>query len=464
MKKLLFLSFTAVMLICSAGFAQQSHNTGFDLLSRKLDEYLNSAVSVYKFNGSVLIARKGNIILQKGYGYKNYANKTLNDVSSIFQIASLTKSFTAAVILKLQEEGKLSVYDKLSKYFPEQRGADEITIQNLLNHTSGIYNYTDDIGPEDSSIVSHPVSKQRVLDVFEKKPLLFKPGSKFSYCNSEYYLLGMIIEKLTGNSYENAVRKLIFEPLGMTHSGFDFINLKDTAKTSGYVTISAGKYTPGIHWDSTVTYAAGAIYSTAGDLYKWAKAIAAKQILSPNSWKQAFTPRLDNYGYGWWIDSAFNRKYIYHSGGLPGFMSYFAYYPHDDVTIILLANYGNFGDSLAPINAALSSIMFGQPYSLWEKHKHINIAEDVLKRYTGTYQFNTEHRLIITFRKGRLFVEAANPKDMLPRVELYPETETKFYITQAQLKFEFVNGADGKPTKIITYNTHGKDAEWLKVK
>jgi CubicO group peptidase (beta-lactamase class C family) len=368
------------------------------------------------------------------------------------------------VVLKLQEQGKLSVNDKLSKYFPEQKGSNEIVIQNLLDHTSGLNNYTDIIGPEDSAVVSHPVAKQKIWEQFIHGSLLFKPGSKFDYCNSGYFLLGMIIEKVTGLTYEREVRKLLFEPLGMSHSGFDFIHLDGTSKASGYATINAGKYVPNIKWDSTVTYSAGAIYSTTVDLYKWGRAIAAGKILSAGSWEQAFTPGLGNYGDGWWIDTLFNRKCIYHSGGLPGFMAYFVYYPAADVTIILLANYGNYGDSLAPLNAGLSAIMFNQPYSLWEKQAEKAVGAYMLKQYAGVYQFNTAHQLLISLEDGKLFVEDTNPKDMLPKLELHAENATTFFIKEAQLKFEFIKDAKGNIIKIITYNTHGKDADWTKLK
>lgn len=442
--------------------AQQKQDTS--TLYKKLDGYINSSLNVYKFNGTVLVARKGEIILKKGYGLKKSENQTINDDNTIYQIGSLTKPFTAMVILKLQEEGKLSVNDKLSKYFPEQKGSDKIIIQNLLDHTSGLNNYTDVIGPEDSAIVSHPVTKQKIWEQFIHGPLLFKPGSKFEYCNSGYFLLGMIIEKVTGIPYEQEVRELIFEPLGMSHSGFDFIHLKDTSKAVGYASINSGKYLPSIKWDSTVTYSAGAIYSTTGDLYKWGRAISEGKILSAESWEQAFAAGLGNYGDGWWVDTLFNRKYIYHSGGLPGFMSYFVYYPADDVIIILLTNYGNYGDSLAPLNVGLSAVIFNQPYALWEKHAEAKIGADVLQQYPGVYQFNTSHQLIITFKDGKLFVEDTNPKDKLPKLELHSENATMFYIKEAQLRFEFIKDSTGNIIKIITYNTRGKDADWMKLK
>ena len=137
-------------------------------------------------------------------------------------LGSVTKQFTATVILKLQEEGKLSVNDKLNKYFPEFKYADKITLENLLTHTSGIYNYTTDIDENDSAIVCNPVNKQLVLDIMFKHDLDFKPGKEFRYSNSGYYLLGLIIEKVTGRPYEQNVRDIIFTPLQMDHSFFDF--------------------------------------------------------------------------------------------------------------------------------------------------------------------------------------------------------------------------------------------------
>ncbi len=442
--------------------AQNAISPTSQALYQKLDEYLDSAVSAYHFNGSVLVAAKGELVLQKGYGYKNFATHAPNDAGSIFQIASLTKPFTAEVILKLQEQDKLSIHDKLNKYFPDYPKGDKITIENLLTHTSGIHNYTDDIDINDTAIISHPVPHQRVVDVFINKRPEFKPGAKFSYNNSGYYLLGLIIEKVSGKPYEQVMRETIFNPLKMSHSGFDFINLADTSKTRGYIQISKEKQTLNYPEDSTVYYSAGAIYSTTGDLYKWARSIAAKQILSEDSWKQAFTPRLEKYGLGWWIDSLYNKTYIYHSGGRIGYMSFLAYYPGEDVTIILLNNFGNYGDSLVSIFNSLSAIMFNQPYSLWKNQSEVSVGNDILKQYVGTYRFNGQHSLVVTFKDSKLFVEATNPNDKLPKLQLHAEGATKFYIKEAQLQFEFVK--DDNSAKIITYNSRGKDAEWIKVK
>jgi CubicO group peptidase (beta-lactamase class C family) len=432
-----------------------------DTLAQKLDEYLVSANKFYKFNGSALIAEKGKIILQKSYGYKNVATHTLNDSNSIFQIGSVTKQFTSAVILKLQEEGKLSVQDKLSKYFPGFKYADKITLENLLTHTSGIYNYTNDIDENDSAIVCNPVNKQLFLDIIFKKALDFKPGTQFSYDNSGFYLLGLIIEKVSGKSYEQNVRELIFTPLQMTHSLFDFRDSKDTNIAIGYKKLNENEQVVAQRWDSTVTYSAGGIFSTTGDMYKWAKAVAGKNILSAQSWKAALTPYLEHYGYGWFIDSLFGEKFVGHGGGLPGFISDFTYYPNNDVIIILLNNEGYYGEGLTGINGALSAILFHKPYELIRTRDEIKLADTVLKKYVGEYAFDKKHHAFITLENNRLQIEA--PAGGLPKSPLFAQDETNFYLKVIDARIEFVKDANGNITELISHYL-GKDEVSRKVK
>ena len=438
-------------------------NAQDDSITQKLDEYLLAANKINKFNGNALIVQRDKILLQKSYGYKNFATHVLNDSNTIFQIGSVTKQFTATVILKLQEEGKLSVNDKLNKYFPEFKYADAITIQNLLTHTSGIHNYTDDIDAADSAIVCNPADKQLALDIMFKHDLDFKPGSQFEYDNSGYYLLGLIIEKVTGKSYEQNVRDIIFTPLQMNHSLFDFKHSSDANIATGYQTLndSVQKEASAWRWDSTVSYAAGAIWSTTSDLYKWAQAIANKKILSSGSWKAMLTPHLEKYGYGVFIDSMFGKQTISHGGGIPGFISYLCYYPDDDVTIILLNNEGWFSEALNGINADLSAIIFHKPYELMSAHVSIKLSDDVLKKYVGQYDFDKKHHVYITLENGSLQIEA--PQGGLPKSPLFAENETNFYLKIINARIEFVKDTSGNITELISHY-NGKDEVCKKVK
>ena len=438
-------------------------NAQVDSLPQKLDAYLLAAHKENRFNGNALIAQHGKILLQKSYGYKNFSAHVLNDSNTIFQIGSITKQFTATAVLKLQEEGKLSVRDKLDKYFPQFKYAGEITIENLLTHTSGIYNYTNDIDEGDSAIVCNPVAKQLVLDIMFKHKLDFKPGTQFRYDNSGYYLLGLIIEKVTGKSYEQNIRDIIFKPLQMNHSLFDFKHSADTNVATGYQTLndSVQKEASAWRWDSTVSYAAGGIWSTTGDMYKWALAIAKKKILSADSWKTMLTPHLDKYGYGVFIDSLFGKRTISHGGGIPGFIADLDYYPAEDVTIILLNNKGWFDESLNGINADISAIVFHKPYEVMHKHIGIKLPDEVLKKYVGQYDFDKKHHVYITLENNQLHMEA--PQGGLPKSPLFEDDQNNFYLKIINARIEFVKDASGNITELISHYM-GKNEVCKKVK
>ena len=455
-----FKSVTFIILLTAYSFIA---NAQVDSLPQKLDAYLLAAHKENRFNGNALIAQQGKILLRKSYGYKNFAAHVLDDSNTIFQIGSITKQFTATIILRLQEEGKLSVRDKLDEYFPQFKYAGEITIENLLTHTSGIYNYTNDIDEGDSAIVCNPVAKQLVLDIMFKHKLDFKPGTQFRYDNSGYYLLGLIIGKVTGKSYEQNIRDIIFKPLQMNHSLFDFKHSADTNVATGYQTLndSVQKEASAWRWDSTVSYAAGGIWSTTGDMYKWAQAIANKKILSADSWKTMLTPHLDKYGYGVFIDSLFDKRTISHGGGIPGFIAYLSYYPAEDVTIILLNNKGWFDESLNGINADISAIVFHKPYEVMHKHIGIKLPDEVLKKYVGQYDFDKKHHVYITLENNQLHMEA--PQGGLPKSPLFEDDQNNFYLKIINARIEFVKDASGNITELISHYM-GKNEVCKKVK
>ncbi|MEZ2338346.1 serine hydrolase domain-containing protein [Mucilaginibacter sp. RCC_168] len=453
------------LLICflsvsSYSLAQQDHRT-FPEVGSQLDQYLNSAVTANAFNGSVLVAKKGHIILKKGYGWKNYSKHTLNDENTIFQIASLTKSFTATLIMKLQDEGKLSVNDKVTKYFPAFPQWHKISIKNLLDHTSGLYDFAQDIGPEDSLLVSHPVTQNYILHKFTNKPPAFKPGAKFRYSNSNYYLLGMIIEKLTGKSYEKVVRETIFKPFHMDHSGFDFIHLKSPLKATGYQKLNGEIQKKAFYVDSTIYFSAGGIYSTVGDLYQWTKVLAEKSILTQKSWKTMLTKNLGNYGFGWWVDTLSKKAVIRHSGGLIGFKSYITYFPDQDVTIIILNNVGDYQESLDNLNNDLAAIVFNNHYSLWKTPKEVKLDNDAAKYFVGTYTLNDQDEIVITKKDGHLNVSSRDNK--FPTLILYAQSRNVFFQKTYGSIFKFITGANGRVDHLTIFE-HGKYYSWKKVK
>ena len=422
-----------------------------DSIPGKIESYLSSAVNAWKFNGVALVAKKGGIIFHKACGWQNYSDKKVNDTSTSYPLLSITKSFTAVVIMKLQEQKKLMLNDKVNKFFPDFPNGSGISIEQLLDHTSGIHNFTDDIGEEDSAIVNHPVKREFMMKLIAEKPVDFKPGKGFQYNNSGYYLAGLIIEKVTGKSYEQNVRELIYQPLGMSHSGFDYSGLDPSLKATGYQFLNDTKQKIYPYLDSTVSYSAGSIYSTSSDLFKFTKAIADKKIISPGSWKILLAKRKGGVGLGFRTGNYKGINYIRHSGGYPGFVTEYVYYPEKDVTIILLKNSGNYGEDVWPVAMGLSDIMFGKPYDLWKLRKPISVPENILKEYEGKYALD---RVTVTFavRDHKLVLIMADGNE----IDLFAESIQIFFLHIYNTTVQFTRDENGKFTKAIVHE-HGQD-------
>jgi CubicO group peptidase (beta-lactamase class C family) len=433
MKKCIFLT---LLLFTSCSIFSQD-------LSRRIDTLLDAYAKHMAFSGSVLVARHGEVLSNKGYGFKNISEKTLNDSNTIFQIGSITKQFTAAIILQLQEKNKLSLQDKLSKYIPDYSKGDSITIENLLTHTSGIYNYTNNRDfMQKGSIL--PINRDSLIALFKYKPLDFPPGTKYSYSNSGYILLGYIIEKVTGKPYFQVLHDNIFGPLHMTHSGFDFKGLASTDKATGYMNPSTGLKAEIV--DSSVSFAAGAIYTTAGDLYKWDRALYTDRVVSQSSLQKAFSPHLANYGYGWSMDSVYGKKVVEHGGGIFGFVSFILRIPEEQICIIVFDNQPSAAGP-GKIAADINALLHGQPYSIPYERVAITVDTNTLKQYVGAYQLNPNFIITFTLENGQLMTQATNQ----PKFPVFAEKQNFFFLKVVDAQIEFVKGAGGTIDKLILY-------------
>ena len=439
MKKILIILLTFGLV--QSIFSQQT-------VSQKLDALIEAYTKWNKFNGSVLVAQHGKILLEKGYGFSNFRNNTLNDSNTIYQIASITKQFTSTMILKLVELKKMALTDKLSKYYPDFSNGDSITIENLLTHTSGIISDA----PDDSSFINSEEQKitheEKFLASIKNRKLDFSPGTNWEYSNSGYILLGYVIEKVLKMTYFEAVRKYIFAPLSMTHSGFDFEHLRD--KATGYSTISDSSKIEGssIDFDSTGPFAAGAIYSTVGDLYKWHEGLQSNKIITKTSLDKACTPFKNNYGYGWEIESFLGKRIVSHSGVITGFNSNIARIPEDNVCIVLLNNME--GSGIGAITKKIFSILYNQPYSVPVKRQEIKLSEETLKKYVGTYEITSPPiSAEVTIENGKLVTQASGGQ----KLKLLPYQENHFFIIMQDDEAEIDFGIDesGKVDKIIIY-------------
>lgn len=316
MKKIAIFTLTFLSIINVAG----------QTLNRNLESIVGKSSSDSLLNGSILIAKGNEILFQGSFGFKNLEKKEMNTLSTLFPIASLTKQFTSAAILKLQEDEKLTIDDKIGDYIDVPESMKGISIKNLMNHTSGIPDYwQNDIYNQEDSIY-------KFLNKHDKSQ--FAPNTEHRYCNTGYFLLGEIIESVTGKSYGEFLNESLFKPLGMKNT---FVN-KGTKidRSIGY----DESWNPN---DYLMTTADGGIISTVEDLYLWDKALFENILLNINSKEQMFKPSIlnngnrVNYGFGWDINEN-NDKITSHTGWLASFGAYNQIDSETGYFLILLSN------------------------------------------------------------------------------------------------------------------------------
>ena len=410
-------------------------------ITQQLDSFMQASNHAHTFNGMVLVARNDSILLQKGYGYRDAQKQIPHDSSSLFQIGSLSKSFTAICILQLQEQGRLRLSDKLSRYFPFYKIGSEVTIENLLSHTGGIWEYSKDDAFM-NSIYSGHLTQAAFWELVGKKPLDFTPGTEFSYSNTGYMMLGYLIEKVTGRTYWQVVREGIFNKAGMRSSGFDFAGSNPRYRSVGYEVLFTKPQEPARIVDSSYSFAAGAIYSSVGDLYRYSKALLSGKLINAATMNKAFTPVLKNYGYGWTIDSIPGMRVVEHQGGIPGFLTILAMVPENKTTIILLSNSSDPGVALPVTYMDLVKVLMGWSYVL--PRLAVDVAPDSLAAYTGDYASVDNKTFIGHFTMWYDHLQVQWNKD--DPQELFAEKKDSFFLKLYDAQLVFVRNAAGKVT------------------
>ena len=305
----------------------------------KIDNLLSLHTERETFTGSVLAAQKGEILLSQGYGWADRNTQIPNTPQTRYRLGSITKQFTAAAILLLQTRGQLHVEEPICDYISECPGSwQDITLHHLLTHTSRIPDLTN--FPDFKTFKATPTTPEQTIVRFRDNPLEFQPGEKWNYSNSGYVLLGYIIEQVSGQSYEMFLQQNIFDPLQMNNTGYDH---NSGGLATGYTGVDS-------HWDApepidmTLPYAAGGLYSTVEDLYRWDQALYTEQLVSQESLDLMFTSHAKtaftglSYGYGWFVGRMNNHHTVSHGGGIDGFVTEIRRYIEDDVTIIILSN------------------------------------------------------------------------------------------------------------------------------
>jgi CubicO group peptidase (beta-lactamase class C family) len=346
---------------------------------RKIDSLMNYYYANNKFMGSVAIREKGEVVFAKAYGFADVENQIPSTVDTKYKIGSVTKMFTSTMLFQLIEEKKLMLTTKLSEFFPKIKNAGKITIGSMLNHKSGIFNFT-----TDSAFTTYNTklqSRKDMLDRLYSYPAAFEPDTKAEYSNSNYLLLGYIIQDITKKSYKENVTARIIGKAGLKNTYyFGKINpKKKEAYSYRYVN---NEWKKSEEWHESISGGAGALQSTASDLTKFAEALFTNKLIKPESLTEmtqidmGFGKGVFNFPFG-------ERKFIGHNGGIDGFSSVLAYYPKENVAFSLLLNAQNC-DFNELVLGILSSY-YKLPYR-FPNFKTVEVEDTVLKSYEGNYR------------------------------------------------------------------------------
>ena len=459
MKRTFALQSGVVLLLslCLTSFAQTSRDQD---VTRKIDDYMDALVKAGWFNGSILVARNGNVVVSKGYGMANFELDVPNTPHTKFRLGSITKPFTAMAIMLLQERGKLSDQDFVCKYLPECPAAwQSITLRHLLSHTSGIAKH--DTAGVYLKTAMMPMTLPQLIDSFKNKPPDFKPGEKMDYNNNGYILLGYVIEKVSGQSYETFVSENIFKPLKMLDSGYDNHDPIIKNRAAGYrregATLLNAAYI-----DQSQPFSAGALYSTTEDLLRLDQALYDNKFLSQKSLDTMFTPVTGNYGYGWFVNKQFNRLAISHPGGVPGSAAMITRYPEEKLLIVMLSNLQD--SRIIRASNDLGAIVLGEKYELPKVRTTVNVSATVLEAYAGDYEDRPGRVTRILVTNGTLKLQlAANAIGQFDPIPMSAESETEFFDPLNDTQVVFVKDAAGQVTEMVL-RINGREYHAKKIK
>jgi CubicO group peptidase (beta-lactamase class C family) len=439
---------------CSAVVAQGASE---EQVKARLDQVANSFTANNAFMGTVLVADGDKMLLDKGYGKAVIEWDVPNVPEGKFRLGSLTKQFTATLVLVLQQDGKLNINDPVSKYLTDAPKAwEKITLANLLGHTSGIPNFTSfkEFGVWSASARTW----EEEYAFFRDKPLDFEPGSKFQYSNSNYEVLGGVIEKVSGKKYGDLLRERIFDPLGMKDSGLDADDLILPKRAEGYMPTPGGPKLARSE-SMTVPWSAGSIYSTTGDLLKWERGLFGEKILSADSLKAMTTPGKGDYGLGVMIVNRDGIRIVEHGGGIEGFNTFLLYVPERRICVAVLSNIN--GAAPEQMSGQLLDVVLGKPVILASERKAVPITPDELKKFLGVYDLAPTFSLTIAAGSdGGLTVQGTG-QPAIPMIYLgVKDQHPRFFITAVGAEIEFVPDASGTISSLVLHqNGHDMPAK-----
>jgi D-alanyl-D-alanine carboxypeptidase len=394
---------------------------------------------------AIIVTKDGKPLLRKAYGLASVEQQQPMTADMSLRLGSITKQFTAVAILMLAEEGKLSVSDDITKFLPDYPSqGKKITIEHLLTHTSGIVSYTGKPGFFDR--VEVDIGVTQMIDSFKNDKLDFEPGSTMKYNNSGYFLLGAIIEKISGHSYAKFVEQRIFTPLKMSQTAYEGHERGATQRAAGHTRAGSG-FGSSRAISMSQPYAAGALVSTVDDLARWEAAVAAGQLLKPASWKQAFTPytltsgKQTGYGYGWGISTLQGSPMISHGGGINGFSTFALRLPEENVFVAVLSNSDSGVVPPEMVASKAAAIAIGKPFP---EYKAITLEPKILDAYAGVYKVSDKDMRTIRREKDGLVLHRPGRGD----TALLAHSENGFFIENTLVSLEFGRDAKGEVSQV----------------
>ena len=429
-------------------------------LTAEFDKLLETTFKPDGPGAAVLVGQKGKIIYQRAIGMANLELDVPLRTDHVFRIGSVTKQFTAAAILQLAEQGKLSLQDDITRFIPDYpTQGKKITVEHLLTHTSGIKSYTG-MQEWDAMPRRKDFTPAELVDYFKNQPMDFEPGAGYKYNNSGYVLLGFIIEKVTGKSYADYVTEHFFKPLGMRNSYYGDVEPVIKNRASGYSQADvAGTYANAPYLSMTQPYAAGSLLSTVEDLYTWTKALHGGKVLKPESLKKATTPYVtadgvnSHYGYGLQMGNLLGSPTVEHSGGIHGFLSDLIYLPNEDVCVAFLTNCNC--ESPRDLSAKMAALAIGKPLA----PATAAIDPGSLEQYTGVYENEKKEQRFITAENGQLF----SMRQGSTKFNIMPYGTDQFFFENSFARITFLRDKTGK--QVVAANVSDRNSaenRWVK--
>jgi len=396
---------------------------------------------------ALLVMKDGNIMMRQAYGMADLELGVVLEPDMIFRIGSMTKQFTAVAILMLVEQGRIALSDPIVKFLPDYPAQGRaVTVEQLLTHTSGIPSYTS--LSEWQPLMRKDMTLTELIDVFKDKPREFVPGEHWKYSNSGYILLGAIIEKASGLTYEAFLKKNIFDPLGLKHTFYGSVSRVIHGRVPGYEAGPDGTFLNAGYISMTQPYAAGSLLSNVDDLAAWNQALLAGRLIKRETLEKAWTAyklkdgTLTGYGYGWSIGESFGTRVITHTGDINGFASSGILFPEETLFVALLTNREAGELRPDPIASRIAALALGKSSS---EPKAVSIDPKIFDQYVGEYELAPGFTVRI-FRDGTRFMSQGTGE---PAFEIFPESETRFFLKAGEGKAEFVKDETGKVIEMV---------------